>query len=581
MYFIRRVGILLDWAAFGGLLLLAFALALESYQPVLIIYRLAFTNIETMQLVVIILWLASRLLRIRGMLRDPRQWQVGPVPITAGLWLTVALATTIFAPAHQQEAMIFDSRLIRGALIAWAAFDLTRTRTRWLAVIYSFAAGGIIVYALGLAEAANFAPIVAELSAMRGTATYVGDLLRIESSLPYPTIAAMIIELTLPCVLIGLVTARHTWMRLCLGIGLIGGLMALMLTFTRGGLMATAASLILMVGLALYIHPSAHRLRWIIGSCAAIGGVLLVLLGFAIAVNPSAALRFVSENNQNWYQAIYETADAIGARPGETLTIPIKLTNTGFHTWQVSGDHPFRLSYHLIYEYPYARRGVSYEGQRSLLPTDVPPGAMLTVMAVVAAPPAIGDYFIQWDMVQEGVTWFSVQHSPMGRTRLSVAGEPVANPAPFDETTFDDVTPPTSPGRLQLWTIALQMVHDRPLLGVGPDNFRWEYGTYAGVTEWDRNTHANNLYFEWLADMGIFGLLAFLWFSLQVARAAWRGLKRHTRDSQFWLWQLALMGALCAWYVHGLVDYFYEFTPTYTAFWLLVGLSVVLQTEPA
>ena len=37
---------------------------------------------------------------------------------------------------------------------------------------------------------------------------------------------------------------------------------------------------------------------------------------------------------------------------------------------------------------------------------------------------------------------------------------------------------------------------------------------------------------------------------------------------------LALIGGLCAWYLHGFVDYFYEFTPDNTVFWLLVGLII-------
>jgi hypothetical protein len=37
---------------------------------------------------------------------------------------------------------------------------------------------------------------------------------------------------------------------------------------------------------------------------------------------------------------------------------------------------------------------------------------------------------------------------------------------------------------------------------------------------------------------------------------------------------LFLLASLVAWYVHGLFDYFYEFTPTYVAFWLIAGLAV-------
>ncbi len=40
------------------------------------------------------------------------------------------------------------------------------------------------------------------------------------------------------------------------------------------------------------------------------------------------------------------------------------------------------------------------------------------------------------------------------------------------------------------------------------------------------------------------------------------------------IWGLAVFAGLVAWFVHGLFDSFYEFTPTYTAFWLLAALGM-------
>jgi hypothetical protein len=81
------------------------------------------------------------------------------------------------------------------------------------------------------------------------------------------------------------------------------------------------------------------------------------------------------------------------------------------------------------------------------------------------------------------------------------------------------------------------------------------------------------MYLEWLADTGLIGLLAFLLMSMILARMALQSIPAAMRTS-LWPWYLGLLGSLCAWHVHGVVDYFYEFAPASTAFWLLLGLAV-------
>jgi O-antigen ligase len=175
-------------------------------------------------------------------------------------------------------------------------------------------------------------------------------------------------------------------------------------------------------------------------------------------------------------------------------------------------------------------------------------------------------------MVQETVTWFSWKNSPTASTTLVVAGQPVEQAplvASAPPTDVRNVNP--TPGRFDLWRAALAMATDFPLLGVGPDSFRWQFGAYAGLEEWDTGIHANNLYIEWLADTGLLGFLAFLWLTWRLASMSLEHL-RHIRPETTWLLTLGLVASMLAWYVHGFFDYFFEFTPTYVAFWLIVGL---------
>ena len=82
------------------------------------------------------------------------------------------------------------------------------------------------------------------------------------------------------------------------------------------------------------------------------------------------------------------------------------LTNQGTDTWPANGA--YRASYHL---YNSSWQLIRWDGVRTLMPQDVPPGATVYVHANIEALP-VGDYILAWDMVQEGVTWFSSQGVP-------------------------------------------------------------------------------------------------------------------------------------------------------------------------
>jgi O-antigen ligase len=125
--------------------------------------------------------------------------------------------------------------------------------------------------------------------------------------------------------------------------------------------------------------------------------------------------------------------------------------------------------------------------------------------------------------------------------------------------------------------MALRMARNRPLLGVGPDNFRWVYGDFAEIPRWDTGVHANNVYMEWLADTGVLGLGAFAWFSIQLGRSLYlweRAGGEGSKSRLMPVWQLALAVALASWFLHGLADYFYGPLTTNVGFWLVAGLAV-------
>ncbi len=517
------------------------------------------TNVKIVEVLVIGCWLLSRIAS-RTLSRFPRGLALAVV-----LWLAALTISTLLAPDLLAHTVRFMSRIIQGLLLAWIAYDLINTVAQWKAIIMALVVAGFVVAILGLGEVANIPFVVTFLTLFRPVQTHVGDVIRVSSTLEYATVAAMVLEMLIPLMVAWAVTAQEQWLRLSLMAGILLSLVTLVLTLTRSAILGLAVALIVMAGISLWGHRQI--------SIAAAGTLIATgaIVGLLLILNPVVGLRLLSESENGWYQARYSAPIEVTARPNELINVPVQVTNAGLRTWQSLGDQPFRLGYTLTRANDSSDKGL--EGIRSELPNNVPPGQSLSLTAQVPAPKTPGHYLIQWDMVEESILWFNWRGSPLGNTRLTVAGEPVTNTrlpnlAPAKHSME---APPVE--RSVLWGAALRMFRERPVFGVGPDNFRWIYGRYLGFDHWDTNIHANSIYFEFLADTGLVGFVIFMWLNWRWLRLAFQKLNRQS-NAQLWIWQLALIASLIAWFVHGIFDYFYEFAGTYILFWLIAGLAI-------
>jgi hypothetical protein len=243
------------------------------------------------------------------------------------------------------------------------------------------------------------------------------------------------------------------------------------------------------------------------------------------------------------------------------VSVPVSATNTGRLVWDSTSDPPFYFSYHWLSAA--GDRVVSFEGTRTPFEEPVRPGERVTLAAIVRAPQQPGRYRLVWDVVQEGRLWFSTEPGAASfASQAEVTG--VAGPHALRTVPLPKVT--VRPGRLTLWRAAVAMFRAHPLVGVGPDNFRLAYGAYAGIATPDPRTHSNNMYLEILAGTGLVGAAAFAWLLWRVGRAV----------------DAANLGAVCALAaiaIHGVVDSFVSFAPTYVLFAVTLGLACAHPRE--
>jgi O-antigen ligase len=122
--------------------------------------------------------------------------------------------------------------------------------------------------------------------------------------------------------------------------------------------------------------------------------------------------------------------------------------------------------------------------------------------------------------------------------------------------------------RVDLWLSSLEMVRDHPLLGIGLDNFAYVYQSYLreGAVAEPNLSHPHNWILHIWLELGILGLVAFLWL---VARF-WR----HVQVQAGSRWLVAgAAGAMADLLVHGLLDNSYFLVDLAFVFWLCLALA--------
>jgi O-antigen ligase len=552
-----------SWAVPASLLLVA---AVSPFERPLPGVFFGFT-LTTLELSVVAALAAAAI----TLIREPRafQWRT-PItfPLIALVVCAMASAINSNLVAHEfaGNAVRASGRLAIAVLLFTAVANAAASTRVARQIIAVLVATGAVVGAVAVLELAQ-APFVHDaLKIFRPGFHVVGGQLRATSTLFYPTIASMYLEVIFALGLIWVATSRLAFVALvAIGAGAIA-------TFTRAGLITLAISMATFGALVYLQH---RRWRREHSALVALAAVLVALV--MVSRSPQLLITRMSTGvSQDWYGASYEVPRTLTLRPDSFNDIPVTLSNRGWLTWQSSDAPAFALSYHWLAE---TEEVVIYDGLRTPFTHAVAPGDDVQLRARVRAPGYPGTYVLVWDVVQEHRTWLSLEGVYPGKTIVTVEGAPAGAPLPRRGRMPSGVLRMPRP---VLWETALRIWRDHPWLGIGPDNFRHTYGTYLGLAAWDSRVHANNTYLEVLVGMGLLGVAALAWLIVAALRSAASmvreiRLKADTTDTTDTTnasmpLAAAALTACAAIAAHGVVDSFLTFTSTYVVFAIAAGM---------
>ena len=98
----------------------------------------------------------------------------------------------------------------------------------------------------------------------------------------------------------------------------------------------------------------------------------------------------------------------------------------------------------------------------------------------------------------EGVNWFDARGDAQTSSQVTVVGDVSGADAGSLMTTAPLTFDAPLPGRSVLWAIAARLIAERPLTGIGLDNYRLTYSRYLTddpqpETDLDRTVHSLSL----------------------------------------------------------------------------------------
>jgi tetratricopeptide (TPR) repeat protein/O-antigen ligase len=133
--------------------------------------------------------------------------------------------------------------------------------------------------------------------------------------------------------------------------------------------------------------------------------------------------------------------------------------------------------------------------------------------------------------------------------------------------------------RIFQYTTGLKIIHDYPILGIGPDTLGMIYPQYLATVYKEKGEHKHfenqnrihNDFLDIAVSRGLLGLGVYLWFIFAYARMVWKGCKRANSSNKVLI--IGLCASCLAYFIQN--QFSFGHVPILTLFWFLVAMSVI------
>ncbi len=504
----------------------------------------------------------------------------GRLALPLAFFVLIGLLSATLAPEFRGNALRSGIKAVAGALLALAVADLCRTpRARCSpirGVLLALALAGSCTALLGLGDLAGFRFFSRLVNVFQPNKYFLGDHLRFVSTMEYPNTAGSILLVSI-CATLALtvfpnrVENHPAWKYAALVmLGTQG--VALALTYSRGALGATIVAVVVATWCT-------RNLPWTGRGKLALAGCLVILLGgtaYLISVRYQSAGDVSPAVKRIAYYGLEAGKSIETLVPGQCYRQRIALQNKSPNEWRC-GEYGIGYRWHRVDGNQGSAPQVGAEFSR-----DLPPASTAEVPVALNTPADPGEYLLIWFVFRNAGTLEELKesYSPAILCVIDPAPSGAGAPAPSETARRylgaineerRSLNGTLVPGRWELWSAALRMFRERPLLGIGPDNFRLLKWKHMEVPKGDETILANSIYLELLSGTGILGLASFLWLLWAAGRCALAEIRSGGPSSGFvsGYFGIAYLAGLMS---HGFVDYFLKFTPTFLVFWLVLGL---------
>jgi len=141
----------------------------------------------------------------------------------------------------------------------------------------------------------------------------------------------------------------------------------------------------------------------------------------------------------------------------------------------------------------------------------------------------------------------------------------------------------SSKPRALLYLTGLSIIHDYPLLGIGPDTLSMIYYQYLSevckkTNEYvgtEKQTRMHNAFLDATVSGGLLGLGVYLWFIFAFARMIWMGSRNANETDRILI--IGLCAGCLAYFVQN--QFSFGHIPIITLFWFLTAMSVVVCSK--